>query len=381
MGEYKYIRWFKEIDKHDIPIVGGKGANLGELTQKDLNVPPGFCITAEAYMNFIEYAELDEVIKALMYGLDEEDSSLLNHVSDEIQKRIIKSDIPSLLEEEIIGAYREFSKDIGLIDPEVAVRSSATAEDLPEASFAGQQDTYLHISGEQELINHVRKCWASLWTPRAIYYREKQNFDHFYVSLAVVIQKMVNSEKSGVMFTANPINGNADEIMINSSWGLGEAVVSGIVTPDEYVVNKKSKEVKEIFVAEKNTMVIKDKSGIGTVEVKVADYIGNDYIEKECLTKDELNTLINYGLKIESMYGSFQDIEWGFDRDTRELYILQSRPITTIKGEKEDTKVVQELRVLAKGLPASPGRGVGKVKNIKDISEIDRIEKGDILVT
>lgn len=381
MGEYKYIRWFKEIDKHDIPIVGGKGANLGELTQKDLNVPPGFCITAEAYMNFIECAELDEVIKALMYGLDEEDPSLLNHVSDEIQKRIIKSDIPSLLEEEIIGAYREFSKDIGLIDPEVAVRSSATAEDLPEASFAGQQDTYLHISGEQELINHVRKCWASLWTPRAIYYREKQNFDHFYVSLAVVIQKMVNSEKSGVMFTANPINGNTDEIMINSSWGLGEAVVSGIVTPDEYVVNKKSKEVKEIFVAEKNTMVIKDKSGIGTIEVKVADYIGNDYIEKECLTKDELNTLINYGLKIENMYGSFQDIEWGFDRDTRELYILQSRPITTIKGEKEETKVVQELRVLAKGLPASPGRGVGKVKNIKDISEIDRIEKGDILVT
>ncbi len=382
MDNYKYIKWFTEIDKHDIPIVGGKGANLGELTQKQLNVPPGFCITAEAYMDFVQYAELDEVIRALMYGLDEEDPSLLTYVSEEIQNKIVNSDIPKSLEEEIRRAYREFSNNINLMDPEVAVRSSATAEDLPEASFAGQQDTYLHIRGEGELIKHIRKCWASLWTSRAIYYREKQNFDHFFVSLAVVIQKMVNSGKSGVMFTANPINNSTEEIMINASWGLGEAVVSGIVTPDEYVIDKKTKETKEIFVAEKNTMVIKDKSGIGTTEVKVGEYVGEEYIEKECLSKDELNTLINYGLKIENMYGSFQDIEWGFDKDTKELYILQSRPITTIKGEEKDTtKVVQELKVLTKGLPASPGKGSGRVKNIKDISEIDRIKEGDILVT
>ncbi len=241
MDNYKYIKWFTEIDKHDIPIVGGKGANLGgELTQKQLNVPPGFCITAEAYMDFVQYAELDEVIRALMYGLDEEDPSLLTYVSEEIQNKIVNSDIPKSLEEEIRRAYREFSNNINLMDPEVAVRSSATAEDLPEASFAGQQDTYLHIRGEGELIKHIRKCWASLWTSRAIYYREKQNFDHFFVSLAVVIQKMVNSGKSGVMFTANPINNSTEEIMINASWGLGEAVVSGIVTPDEYVIDKKN---------------------------------------------------------------------------------------------------------------------------------------------
>ncbi len=381
MKGYKYIRYFKDIDKHDIPIVGGKGANLGELTQKGLNVPPGFCITAKAYMDFIEYAELDEVIRALMYGLDEEDPSLLGHISDEIQKRILKSNIPGELEEEILKAYREFSTQIGIVSPEIAVRSSATAEDLPEASFAGQQDTYLHISGEKELIDHIRRCWASLWTSRAIYYREKQGFDHFYVSLAVVIQKMVSSEKSGVMFTANPISGNTDEMMINASWGLGEAVVSGFVTPDEYIVNKESRKVKDVFIAEKNTMVIKDKSGIGTIEVKVSDYLGSEYVERECLTEGELDILIGYGLKIEDMYGSFQDIEWGFDRDTKELYILQSRPITTVKDREDKTKMVQELKVLVKGLPASPGKGAGKVKNIKDISEIDRIEEGDVLVT
>lgn len=381
MKGYKYIRYFKDIDKHDIPIVGGKGANLGELTQKGLNVPPGFCITAKAYMDFIEYAELDEVIRALMYGLDEEDPSLLVHISDEIQKRILKSNIPGELEEEILKAYREFSTQIGIVSPEIAVRSSATAEDLPEASFAGQQDTYLHISGEKELIDHIRRCWASLWTSRAIYYREKQGFDHFYVSLAVVIQKMVSSGKSGVMFTANPISGNTDEMMINASWGLGEAVVSGFVTPDEYIVNKESRKVKDVFIAEKNTMVIKDKSGIGTIEVKVSDYLGSEYVERECLTEGELDILIGYGLKIEDMYGSFQDIEWGFDRDTKELYILQSRPITTVKDREDKTKMVQELKVLVKGLPASPGKGSGKVKNIKDISEIDRIEEGDVLVT
>lgn len=379
---YRYIKWFDEIDKHDIPIVGGKGANLGELTQKGLNVPPGFCVTANAYMDFISYAGLDEVIRALMYGLDEEDSKALTYASEEIQKRIVDGSILLELEEEIKRAYREFSSNIKLENPEVAVRSSATAEDLPEASFAGQQDTYLHISGEEELIKHVKKCWASLWTARAIYYRVKQDFNHFQVSLAAVVQKMVNSEKSGVMFTANPINNKADEMMINASWGLGEAVVSGIVTPDEYVVDKKTKNVIDRFISEKNTMVVKAEDGIGTVEVKVEDELGKNFISKECLDKTELFTLIDYGLKIEEMYGAYQDIEWGFDRDTKELYILQSRPITTLEGvEKIENKVVEELKVLAKGLPASPGLGYGKVRNIKDITEIDLVQDGDILVT
>lgn len=376
---YKYIKWFNEIGKHDIPVVGGKGANLGELTQKGLNVPPGFCVTAGAYSDFINHAELDDVIRALMYGLDEENSQLLTHVSKEIQARIVKGSIPERLEQEIRQAYREFSTKLKIENPEVAVRSSATAEDLPDASFAGQQDTYLHINGEEELINHVKKCWASLWTSRAIYYRVKQDFDHFQVSLATVVQKMVDSEKSGVMFTANPINNATDQMMINASWGLGEAVVSGIVTPDEYVVNKETKDIVDSFIAEKNTMVIKAAGGIGTVEVKIEDELGKDFITGECLDKTELFTLIDYGLKIEEMYGSYQDIEWGFDRDTKELYILQSRPITTLENEGK-TKP-QELKVLVKGLPASPGIGYGKVRNIKDISEIDLVQDGDILVT
>ena len=383
MGEFKYIKWFNQIDKDDIPIVGGKGANLGELTQKGLDVPPGFCVTAKAYNYFIDSGDLGTKIKENISNLDVEDSIELQNASSKIQKFINETKIPEDLANEIISAYNILNDQIGIKNSEVAVRSSATAEDLPEASFAGQQDTYLHISGEEELLSHVRKCWASLWTARAIYYRENHGFDHFEVSLSAVVQKMVNSKKSGVMFTANPINNNIDEIMINASWGLGEAVVSGAVTPDEYIVNKKEKKIIEKHIAEKTVMVVKNEQNVGTLEVNVGDYLGPEYINKQCLEDDEIMLLTEYGLKIEQLYGSFQDIEWGFDEDTNKLYILQSRPITTLKGDTKMTKVKEEkdLKMLVRGLPASPGIASGKVKNIKDISEISRVEEGDILVT
>lgn len=383
MGEFKYIKWFNQIDKDDIPIVGGKGANLGELTQKGLDVPPGFCVTAEAYNYFIDSGDLGTNIKENISNLDVEDSIELQNASSKIQKFINETKIPEDLANEIISAYNILNDQIGIKNSEVAVRSSATAEDLPEASFAGQQDTYLHISGEEELLSHVRKCWASLWTARAIYYRENHGFNHFEVSLSAVVQKMVNSKKSGVMFTANPINNNIDEIMINASWGLGEAVVSGAVTPDEYIVNKKEKKIIEKHIAEKTVMVVKNEQNVGTLEVNVGDYLGPEYINKQCLEDDEIMLLTEYGLKIEQLYGSFQDIEWGFDEDTNKLYILQSRPITTLKGDTKMTKVKEEkdLKMLVRGLPASPGIASGKVKNIKDISEISRVEEGDILVT
>lgn len=383
MGSFKFIKWFNEIDKNDIPIVGGKGANLGELTIKGLDVPPGFCVTAGAYNYFIEKSNVGSQIKEKIEKLDVEDSNELQRVSKEVRDLIILQSVPQDLADEIKTVYQEFSDEINIENLEVAVRSSATAEDLPEASFAGQQDTYLHISGYEELLNHIRKCWASLWTARAIYYRENQGFDHFEVALSVVVQKMVNSEKAGVMFTANPINNNSNEIMINASWGLGEAVVSGSVTPDEYIVDKKSKEIIENHIAEKTTMIVKKDMGVGTTEVKVSDHLGQDHINKECLTNEETLTLTNYGLKIEEMYGSHQDIEWGFDKDTKKLYILQSRPITTLKGEETVEKDLekQELKSLVRGLAASPGIGVGKVKNIKDISEIARVVEGDVLVT
>lgn len=376
MSKYNYIKWFDEIGKEDVGIVGGKGANLGELTSFGLPVPPGFCVTAEAYTKFIKYAELDEVVKLLMEAVDVENVDDLTNASKEIQTKIREKDFDPELEEEILRAYREFSENIGVKDPEVAVRSSATAEDLPDASFAGQQDTYLHISGEEELLNHIRDCFASLWTSRAIYYREKQNYDHFDVALSVVIQKMVNSEKSGVMFTANPINNSKDEMMINASYGLGEAVVSGIVTPDEYIIDKKTKKVIEKNISEKEYMVIKNENGVGTRTVNVKDVLGEDAIKAEALAPEELNTLIERGLKVEKLYGSVQDTEWGFDTDTKEFYFLQSRPITTLEEEKEE-----KLITLCKGLPASPGIGRGKVKLIKDISEINLVEEGDVLVT
>ncbi len=384
MARLQYIRWFNEINKDDIPMVGGKGANLGELTQKGLEVPPGFCVTAEAYKYFIEKSNLSGVIREKIEKLDVEDSAELQKVSKEIRDLIVKQPIPQDLADEIKTAYDQFNNNIGVQDGEVAVRSSATAEDLPEASFAGQQDTYLHIRGTEELLNHVRKCWASLWTARAIYYREKQKFDHFEVALSVVVQKMVNSEKSGVMFTANPVTSDTNQIMINASWGLGEAVVSGTVTPDEYVVDKNTKEVVEKHIADKLVMIVRKDEGVGTVKIEVKDYLGPEYVNKQCLTDDEILQLVDYGMKIESLYGSHQDIEWGFDKDTKRLYILQARPITTLKGENkemESSVANVQLKALVRGLAASPGIGRGKVKYIKDISEIERVQDGDVLVT
>ncbi|RKD30572.1 phosphoenolpyruvate synthase [Thermohalobacter berrensis] len=382
MSNYKYIKWFNEINKDNISLVGGKGANLGELTIKGVNVPPGFCITAPAYTYFINSANLDDGIKKIVKGLNIEDSNELQEKSAEIRKLIEEADIPEELVKEIENAYLEFSEKVNLQNPRVAIRSSATAEDLPDASFAGQQDTYLHIKGVKEVIQYAKKCWASLWTGRAIYYREKKGFDHFIVSLSVVVQKMVNSKISGVMFTANPITNDSKEIMINASWGLGESVVSGTVTPDEFIVNKEGLSIVEKNIAEKNTMIIEKEEGIGTIEVKVKDILGENAVNAQCISDEEVKNLANSGITIEKLYNSPQDIEWAIDNDTEELYILQSRPITTLKDKKEEVvEVKKEKVVLVKGLAASPGMGAGKVRNIKDINEISKVQEGDILVT
>lgn len=383
MSKYNYIKWFDEINKEDIPVVGGKGANLGELTQNGVDVPPGFCVTASAYRDFIKLSDLQDSIREKIENLDVEDSAELQMRSLDIREMINNAEIPEKIKNEIVDAYKEFSKKTGIENPRVAIRSSATAEDLPEASFAGQQDTYLEISGVDEVLKYARKCWASLWTSRAIYYRQEQKFDHFEVSLSVVVQKMVNSEKSGVMFTANPVNNNTNELMINASWGLGEAIVSGTVTPDEYIIDKEEESIIEKNIAEKNVMIVKKDNEIGTIEVNVGDYLGYDMVNKQCLTDEEIMKLADYGIRIEKIYNKHQDIEWAFDKDTNHLYILQSRPITTLKGAEKENKGItkQELKTLVKGLPASPGVASGKVKNIKDISEIARVEDGDVLVT
>ena len=380
---YNYIKWFEEVDKEDIPVVGGKGANLGELTTKGVKVPPGYCVTAGAYSDFIEKANLKDKIMGILEGLDTEDSIDLELRSSDIRKLIIQAETPKDIEADIKSSYEEFAKRINVEDPEVAIRSSATAEDLPDASFAGQQDTYLHISGEDEVITHIKRCWASLWTGRAIYYRQDQGFAHDEVALSVVVQKMVNSTVAGVMFTANPINSNPEEILVNASWGLGESVVSGMVTPDDFILSKSPLSIIERNVADKKIMVIKNPTDVGTIEIGVDEYLGQEFVEKQCLSDLEIIDLAKNGLAIEKLYGSPQDIEWGLDSDTGELYILQSRPRTTLKDIefKETIKQSDQLKALVRGLGASPGLASGRVKNIADIAELDRIKEGDILVT
>ena len=382
----EYIKWFEELDGNDVDLAGGKGANLGELTQKGIKVPPGFCVTADTYKYFIEEKDLDNEIKELIAKVDRHDSNRLSNIASEIRDLIKYSEMPEEIKEEIRKAYKTLNEKVGE-KTEVAVRSSATAEDLPEASFAGQQDTYLYIFGEEELINYIKECWASLWTARAIYYREEKDFDHFKVALSAVVQKMVNSEKSGVVFTANPINNKRDEVMVNSSWGLGEAVVSGVVTPDEFVVDKRNLDIKERSVARKLKMIVK-KSGdkIGTEMVNVVDYLSKEKIDTTSLSDDEIYELVRMAIQIEELYDSPQDIEWSFDIDTKELYILQSRPITTLKeedetGEEGEGDENEELKTLARGLSASPGIARGNIILIEDMDELAKVKEGNILVT
>lgn len=383
MHQYRFVKWLDEVTKDDVALVGGTGANLGELTQNKIEVPPGFCLTADAYRYFLRAAGLERKIAAIIHGLEVEDSSRLQTESARIRELVVNSAVPEEISLEVRTAYEQLGQQINITDPAVAVRSSATAEDLPEASFAGQQDTFLQVRGPAQVVEYVRRCWASLWTARAVYYREKQGFDHLEVALSVVVQKMINSGKSGVMFTANPVTNDPEQMMINASWGLGEAVVSGLVTPDEYLVDKNTLSIVDQNIAEKTVMIVDCPDGSGTRNVPVADQLGPDMIRAQCLTAAEIMQLVQYGRKIEDLYGCYQDIEWGYDQDTGRLYILQARPVTTFKGEGKpmDKEAAGKTKVLVRGLSASPGLGSGTVKKIKDVTEIARIEAGDVLVT
>ena len=390
MSEYRFVKWFEELRKTDVPLVGGKGANLGEMTNAGIPVPPGFCVTAEAYKYFVENVKLEDGtvlqdwIMNIISQTNVDDSKQLQENTAKIREKIISLPMPEEIAKEIEDAYKKLSQRFNKDAVYVAVRSSATAEDLPEASFAGQQETYLDVYGVDDVIDKVKKCWASLWTARATFYRAKQGFDHSKVYLSAVVQKMVNSEKSGVMFTANPVTNDRNEIMINASWGLGEAVVSGSVTPDEYIVEKGTWKIKEKFIAKKEVMVVRNpETNKGTVYVKVADYLGPEWVEKQVLTDEQIVEVAKLGAKIEEHYGWPQDIEWAYDKDDGKLYIVQSRPITTLKEEAkaEEAAEVEEAEVILKGLGASPGIGAGKVVVIFDASEIDKVKEGDVLVT
>ena len=370
-----YVKKFEELSKSDIGIAGGKGANLGELTQAGIPVPPGFVVTAQAYEYFMEEAGINDKVMSILDEIDINDTKALQAAAEEIKKIIIDSPIPDDLIMFIKEYYNELCQRVNEDDTDVAIRSSATAEDLPEASFAGQQDTFLHVSGDDEVIEYIRKCWASLFEARAIFYREENNFEHSKVYIAVVVQKMAIADKAGVMFTVNPSTG--EEIaLIEGSWGLGESVVSGDVTPDNYQVDKKNNEIINVTISDKKVMYTNDESGT-SVKVEVPE----DKRKERVLSDEELIELTEMGKRVQAHYGEPMDTEWAFEKDM--LFLLQARPITTLGGaQAEDNDEADDLGdVLVRGLGASPGMASGKVKIVLDIDELDKIKDGDIMVT
>ncbi len=378
----KYVKFLREITKEDVHMVGGKAANLGEMIQKtNVPVPSGFVITAMGYWAFIKYNHLDEIIKEKISQIKSaDDLEGIKKAGKEIREAILNGEFPEDLKKEIIEAYNNLAEKVGTI-PFVAVRSSATAEDLEGASFAGQQETYLNVRGIDDLLEKTKKCIASLFTDRAIYYRIKKEFDHLKVALCVVVQLMVRSKVSGVMFTLDVRNGNRDVVMIEGSYGLGEYIVQGVVTPDTYVVNKKTLKIIEKHIADKDKMLIRLNSG-GVRELKVPE----DLRRKQALPDDKIIELAKYGIAIEDHYGRPMDIEWALD-ESGQLFIVQARPETywsvkenqTEKTERAQSEEVGE--VLTKGLPASPGIGCGKVRIIHSADEINKVQKGEVLVT
>jgi pyruvate,water dikinase len=368
------VVWLEEVGKEDLSVVGGKGASLGEMISIGVPVPGGFAVTAQAFRDFINRAGIaDKLFDALK--VDVNDQAQLLKAEENAKRLIMEAKVPADIEKAIKSRYDELCRREGK-QVFVAVRSSATAEDLPDASFAGQQETYLNMRGADEVFNAVRKCWASLYGARAIFYRVEQGFEHEKVNLSAIVQKMVDSEKSGVMFSSQPSTGEP-LVVIEAAWGLGESVVSGSVSPDNYVVDRTSKTITSKFIAAKEIMIIRDPKTEKTVTIKVPP----EKREAVVLTDKEILDLARYGETLEKHYGIPQDIEWGVERD--KIYILQSRPITTInnKAAKKEPEQTGAGKVIVTGLGASPGVATGAVRIVTGSKDLDKVKQGDIMVT
>lgn len=385
--EEQFLLWFEQLERKDVDIVGGKSSSLGEMTAKtDVPVPYGFATTAYAYRYFIKESGLEEKMRSILSELtDVENSALLRDVSARLRDAIMAEKMPQDLQDAIGAAYVELGKRVGEENPYVAVRSSATAEDLPDASFAGQQDTYLNVQGAETIIAKVKECYASCFTDRAVYYREKQGFDHIEVALSAVVQMMVFSKTSGVMFTVNVATGDDNNILIEAAFGLGEYVVQGTVTPDNYTISKHDHKIIDRCVNEQDIMLVRKKGG-DCEEVQVPEELR----KVQTLTDGQILELADYAKKIEKHYGCYMDMEWGVDERTNKIWILQARPETVwSRRNKEGGAKVQESKsmtttdhkVIVKGLPASPGKVSGRVHVILDPSRIDEFKEGEILVT
>ena len=387
--EGEKVLWFNEIGADDKALVGGKSANLGEL-QNEVEVPvlPGFATTADAYDYFIHETGLKNKIEEILSDLDNDDVKDLQMRGEQIRSMIVEADMPRELKNGFAEAYEELEAKLGVSNPEVAVRSSATAEDLPGASFAGQQDTYLNVSGKQDLVKRIKDCFASLFTNRAISYREDKDFSHFDVKLSAVVQKMGRSDigAAGVMFTMDPDSGFENVVTINGSYGLGEYVVLGEVNPDEFTVFKENLGIIEKHKGEKEVKLVRNpdhEEGDDTenVEKKVPK---NDR-EKFCITDNQAVELAKYAMKIEDHYGKPMDIEWVLDGETNEMYIVQARP-ETVMAEKdeniiEDYKLKEESEVLLEGSAIGSKIGSGKAHVLESPKQIDQFEEGEVLVT
>jgi len=385
-GNIDHIKWFSEISNKDIMFVGGKGASLGEMFNNKFPVPPGFVITAQSFGSFINKSGIGNKIKEIIEKVDFENTSELTNASKQIRGLIEEQEITEDLRKEIIEAYHILSTDE--IDEQgisedalnilknaqepafVSVRSSATTEDLADASFAGQQESFLNVKGNDSLVEHVKKCFSSLYTPRAIYYRNKKGFSEGEALLAVVVQKMINSEKSGVVFSKDPVNLN-ENVAIEAVFGLGEGIVSGKIKPDHYVVSNELK-IEDVRIANKKIAVVRTGSGDNEI-VKLSA----EKSKSQVLTSGEIVDIADYAIKLEKHYNKPQDIEFAIEGG--EIYIIQSRPITTLGGKKEAGEL--KGNVILDGQSASPGVGSGVVKIINSMDDLPKIKKGDILVT
>lgn len=376
MPAKKFVIDFKDIDKRDVPLVGGKNANLGEMIKAGLPVPPGFAITIHAYDLFLEENTLVERIYKILNETNVENPDELKNASKQIQSIVQRGKVPEIVAQEIIAFYKKMS---GIFKHTlVAVRSSATAEDAPGTSFAGQQATFLNIKGEANLIENVKQCWASLFTERSIFYRVQNHVKHEKVKVSVGVQKMIQSEVSGVMFSMDPVTNDKERMVIEAVWGLGEMIVQGSVVPDKYVVQKDTFDILSKEVSDQSIQLIKI-DGV-TKETQVPKKVR----ETQKITDEEIVKLARMSQKLQEHYYFPQDSEWA--KEKGELYLVQTRPITTVNAVTKASKQqnsndikMASLPILT-GAPASPGIGTGPVKILKSPKEIGKIEKGDVLV-
>ncbi|MEN7982633.1 MAG: phosphoenolpyruvate synthase [Nanoarchaeota archaeon] len=381
-----FVKWFSELTKSSKAIAGGKGANLAEIYNLGIEVPPGFVVTAQAYNYFIDKAKLKEKILELLSKIDYEDTEQLDKITKQIRELITNAKIPEEMQEEIFESYEHLdAPDLDFANKTaldilntasepifVAVRSSATAEDLAEASFAGQQDSFVNIKGNQELLIHIKKCFASLFTSRATYYRNKQGFKHEQTSLAVVVQKMVDSTKSGVIFSKDPSYKN-DNIIIEAVYGLGEGIVSGKITPDKYVVSLEQK-ILDKKIADKKIAITRNSAGEKTITK-----LREEKSKSQVLNDIEIRNLTETAIKLEKHFKKPQDIEFAIEGE--EIFIVQTRPVTTMKKRIEGPSQEIQGEPILTGLAASPGIASGKIKIIHKIKDLPKINKGDVLVT